>query len=252
VIPRLELLRRYDAEMRRDPPPIPGTRFERHGPVVRAIGEESGVVFSDLSAANARACVAAEAEFFRGQGVAAEWKLYGHDQPPELPELLAAAGFVAGEPETLMARDLSEGLPEGPTLSGVVVRRATDPTGARDAAAANEAAFGSEGRKPLSWYVGLIDRPDEALFVAYAEDRPVASGRLELPPGRAFAGLYGGGTAVEFRGRGVYRALVRARTALAFERGYRYATVDAQETSRPILERSGFVAITTTRPWVLR
>jgi len=36
---------------------------------------------------------------------------------------------------------------------------------------------------------------------------------------------------------------------MARDRGYKYLTVDALETSRPILEGLGFRAITTVRAW---
>ncbi len=79
----------------------------------------------------------------------------------------------------------------------------------------------------------------------------MASGGLQLPRGRAFAGLYSGGTVPDYRGRGAYRALVAARAAEALRRGYRYLTVDARETSRPILQRLGFQALATIRGWTL-
>jgi hypothetical protein len=44
---------------------------------------------------------------------------------------------------------------------------------------------------------------------------------------------------------------VTERAALARERGYRWLYSDSLPTSRPILERLGFVAITTTTPFVL-
>ena len=40
------------------------------------------------------------------------------------------------------------------------------------------------------------------------------------------------------------------RARLAAERGCRYLEVDASDDSRPILERLGFVAVTTTTPYV--
>jgi hypothetical protein len=47
----------------------------------------------------------------------------------------------------------------------------------------------------------------------------------------------------EARGRGAYRALVRARWDDAAERGTPALTVHAGALSRPILERLGFVTV---------
>ena len=58
-------------------------------------------------------------------------------------------------------------------------------------------------------------------------------------------------TLPEFRGRGLYRATVAKRAELARDSGYRWLYSDALPTSRPILERLGFVAITTTTPFLL-
>ena len=64
-------------------------------------------------------------------------------------------------------------------------------------------------------------------------------------------GTHGGGTRPDYQGRGVYRALVAARAAEARRRGHRFLTVDARETSRPILERIGFEPLTKVRDWTL-
>lgn len=60
-------------------------------------------------------------------------------------------------------------------------------------------------------------------------------------------GLYlsGGATLPEARGRGCYRALIRARWDEAVRRGTPALVVHAQETSRPILERCGFERVCT-------
>jgi hypothetical protein len=44
---------------------------------------------------------------------------------------------------------------------------------------------------------------------------------------------------------------VAKRAELARERGYRWLYSDALPTSRPILERLGFVPITTTTPFTI-
>jgi len=76
-------------------------------------------------------------------------------------------------------------------------------------------------------------------------------GRRSSLPSVAVAVLFGGVTLPAHRGRGLYRATVARRAELARERGYRWLYVDALPTSRPILERLGFVAITTTTPFVI-
>jgi GNAT superfamily N-acetyltransferase len=77
----------------------------------------------------------------------------------------------------------------------------------------------------------------------------VSAGRVEFNEGSEFASLWGGGTDPAWRGRGLYRATVAFRAGLARERGYRYVQVDALPTSRPILERLGFVELTRTTPY---
>jgi GNAT superfamily N-acetyltransferase len=78
----------------------------------------------------------------------------------------------------------------------------------------------------------------------------VSAGWVRFVAGTAFATLWGGSTLPDWRGRGIYKALVRYRARLAVERGYSYLQVDASADSRPILERAGFVPVTTTTPYV--
>ncbi len=73
-----------------------------------------------------------------------------------------------------------------------------------------------------------------------------------MPEGRVFASMWGGSTVPEQRGLGMYRALVARRADEARRRGFRFLTTDARETSRPILERVGFVPLTGITGWVLR
>lgn len=241
----------YDAQMRRDPVPAAGSRVERTDALVRVVGEDNYVLWSDLTAEDAEAAVTAQAAYFRRSGVAGEWKTFGHDRGPALDPLLERAGFVPGEPETLVAFDLRLGLPIGPVPSGVTIRQVTDDAGVHAAVRATVAAFGPEDKGVLARYRSAVRDPNQVVFVAYSADEPVSAGRLEMTPRRAFASLWGGGTTPEHRHRGIYRALVHARGAVARSAGYRFLTVDAEETSRPILERLGFVRVTTTRGWTL-
>jgi GNAT superfamily N-acetyltransferase len=161
-----------------------------------------------------------------------EWKYYSHDGP-ELRERLLAAGLVPEDEETVVVAEAAS-IPSPP--ADVELRIATDEF--VDLAAR---VFG--GRR---W-----ELPDRAVaVVAVVDGVPVSGGRVDFEDGVEFAGLFGGVTLPEYRGRGLYRATVAKRAELARERGYRWLYVDALPTSRPILERNGFVAITTTTPFV--
>lgn len=249
---REELLARFDAEMRTDPPPEEGLVTQHAGPVVRQIGRRCVVIFSQLPAADAAARVAEETAFFRGLRRETEWKVYGHDRPTELAELLRAAGYVPDPPETLMVHDLEGPLAGGPGPPELEVRRVTDRRGLADAVAASALAFGPDDGWRTDDYAARLADPAMAILVGYLGGRPVSCARLEMPPGRSFAGLWGGGTAPAHRGRGIYRALVGARAEIARRRGFRYLSVEARATSRPTLERLGFEPLDSVTGWVLR
>ncbi|MGW5419479.1 GNAT family N-acetyltransferase [Streptomyces sp. NPDC003943] len=234
-------------------PDGPGARVERDGPVVRQTGPAhgwNGILWSGLDAHDADAVIAAQIRHYRLAGRSFEWKLYGHDGPADLAGRLLAAGFTAEEPETLMVAETAalpahEGLPEG-----VELRAVTDEAGVEMVVRVHELAFGTDssalGRRLLDQ---LAETPGTvAAVVALADGEPVSAARLELAEGSDFAGLYGGGTVEGWRGRGLYRALVAHRARIAAARGYRYLQVDAADTSRPILTRLGFAALTTTTP----
>jgi GNAT superfamily N-acetyltransferase len=79
---------------------------------------------------------------------------------------------------------------------------------------------------------------DWVAFGAFAGDEIVATAGVIFTPLGGF--LAGGGTHRDWRGRGAYRALVRARWDEAARRGVPVLAVQARPTSRPILERLGF------------
>ncbi|OQD52805.1 GNAT family N-acetyltransferase [Streptomyces phaeoluteigriseus] len=250
------VLAQYDRDMREGAlPESPGACVERVGRVVRHVGSEdgwNGVVWSDLSDADADAAIAEQVAYFGGLGRDFEWKLYGHDRPAGLGDRLVEAGFVPEPEETLMIGESGEQVGDAELPEGLRIVPVTDMAGVGLMAEANEKAFG----KDSGWLRDLMrDRlatdPDNLVaLVVLAGDEPVSSARMELIPGTGFAGLWGGGTAEAWRGRGIYRALVAHRARIAADRGYRYLQVDASDQSRPILHRLGFAPLTTTTPYV--
>ena len=161
-----------------------------------------------------------------------EWKYYSHDGP-ELRERLVAAGLEPDEEETVVVAE-ARSIPPPP--ADVELRIVTEEF--VDLAAR---VFGDR-----------FDLPEKAVaVVALVDGQPVSGGRVDFEDGVEFAGLFGGITLPEFRGRGLYRATVAKRAELARERGYRWLYSDALPTSRPILERLGFRRLTTTTPFML-
>jgi len=242
------VLARFDREMRAEPAAEPAIERRWVDGVLRAEGAFSRIDWWDFPAVRAGEIARREAAYFARRPL--EWKLYSHDRPPGVAGALADAGFAAEEPETFLAIAVSDvGPAEAP--DGVEIRIARGASGAADFAAVSAAAFGRPGAAELDAALGRLEDPGQLVFIAYAEGSPVAGGRLELPAGRAFAGLYGGGVAPAWRGRGLYRALVLARAAEARSRSYAWLTVDALETSRPVLERMGFQPLASVQGWSL-
>lgn len=254
----LKLRAEYDREMRRGAPPdAADARVERVGAVVRQTAPGpgwNGVLWSDLDEETADAEIAAQVAHFAAHGVGDfEWKLYGHDRPADLGDRLHAAGFVTEPAETLLVGRVVElaALPVEPP-EGITLRVVTDEAGVDLMMDVHAKAFGTQRPGIRHLLLTLLrDEPESvAAVVAMAGDTPVSAARMEMRPGASFAGLWGGGTLPQWRGRGIYRLLVAHRARIAAERGIRYLQVDASEDSRPILERLGFEVLGTTVPYI--
>jgi GNAT superfamily N-acetyltransferase len=245
------VLAAYDRDMRADPAPEIGVERVWVDGVLRTLGAYDFIGWWDFRPARAAEIAEREADFFCNRGAGAEWKVYGHDHPAGLEAALAQAGWTGEEAETLVAFDMDDGMPPFDRAAGLEIREVRDGAGLADFLAVNATAFDRPARQTVEELEKAINDPGLAYFVAYREGSPVSSGGLHLPAGRPFAGLYSGGVVPDHRGRGAYRALIAARAEEARRRGYRYLTVDARETSRPILERLGFVPLATIRGWTI-
>ncbi|MEV0112992.1 GNAT family N-acetyltransferase [Streptomyces sp. NPDC050844] len=254
------VLAEYDRQIRREArSDSPGARVERVGAVVRQTGaahDWNGIHWADVDAATADATIAEQVRYYTALGREFEWKLHSHDRPSDLADRLRAAGFVPEPPETVMVAEAAA-LPMEPELpEGVRLLPVTDAAGVRLMADAHKVAFGEDEaglgeRLAKRVLTQLTETPDTIVaVVAMAGDEPVSSARMEFCPGTDFAGLWGGGTAPRWRGKGIYRALTAHRTRIAAERGYRYLQVDASDDSRPILRRLGFAPLSVTTPYV--
>ncbi|GAA1749918.1 GNAT family N-acetyltransferase [Luedemannella helvata] len=254
------LLAEYDAHLRAHvPDPMPeGGRVETDGPLLRFVGldNQGFVTYRDLGGLDGDALdelIARQRDYFAARGEGVEWKLHGHDLPASLPDRLVAAGFEPEERETVvvgLAAPLSTaGLtpPDGVLLKEVV----SDADLARIAAMESR-VWGAD----RTWQAEALSKEIAAdpgsvtVVMAEADGEVVSAGWVRYVTGTGFATLWGGSTLAAWRGRGIYKALVARRASLAVARGYRVLQVDASDNSRPILQRLGFVALTTTTPYV--
>lgn len=252
-----ELLVRYDNELRSFMPALPeGATVERDGPVVRVTepGQRGFVtsVTSDLAGVDLDPLIIRQRDLFLARGEAVEWKVYGHD-PAELVERLRAAGFEPEEQETVVIGPAAPLANRAPSLpAGIVLREVTERADLDRIAVMEEAVWNEEKSHLAVGLSGEIAADAEGITVVVAEagDVVVSAGWIRYCRGTEFGTLWGGSTLPQWRGQGIYRALVGYRAALATERGYSLLEVDASDDSRPILQRNGFIAVTTTTPYV--
>jgi hypothetical protein len=256
-----DLLAAYDAQVRdRVPDPLPrGVTVERDGPLLRFFGlaGRGFVVYRDLGGiegADVDELIARQVRVFAERGERFEWKLHGHDRPADLSQRLRAAGFVPEETETIVIAAVAEIAGEVRLPDGVSLREVTSRADFERIAGLEQAVWGEEDQK--SWLVDMLESeravdPDAlAIVVAEAGATVVCAAWIRFERGTEFATLWGGATLREWRRRGIYHAVVTYRANLAAAAGFRYLETDASDDSRPILERLGFTAVTTTTPYV--
>ena len=251
------MLATFDQQMRLAAlPDSPDAAVEEEDGVVRQVSPAGGwngvLYYSDPDPSRADKAIARQVAHFTSLGTAFEWKHYSHDQPADLPDRLRAAGFVPEDPETLMVAEIAALSGLSPTLpDGVTLRAVTTESDADLVARVHDAAFGQGGDRVRHRVLARLRADPETVWtwLAMAGDTPVCAARMEVHEGTAFASLWGGGTVEEWRGKGIYRALVAHRAGLAAELGCTLLQVDASSQSRPILERLGFAALCVTTPF---
>ncbi len=253
-----ELLAAYDEQLRTDAETPGAVSVTRLGPLrlVTFSGGRGFITYRDLGGADADAIAAlvpAALAHFQTDPTSTdvEWKTRGHDHAPGLHEALLDNGFEPDDVESIMIGDAQLLAAEVPLPEGVTLRRVTEAGDIRTMTAMQDEVFGepfSPARAEAA--IRRVALGDEMqLWVAEADGRMVSAGRLDAVPGTLFAGIWGGVTLEEWRGRGIYRALTAARARSALELGTTLVHSDSTEYSRPILERSGLVKVSTTTPY---
>ncbi|KGJ74873.1 acetyltransferase [Cryobacterium roopkundense] len=253
-----DYLNAYDQQLRTDAETPSALDVTRLGPLrlVTFAGGRGFITYRDLDNADEPGIVelvAGALDHFREDPLITrvEWKSRGHDHAPGLHAALLARGFVPDEPESIMLGPLDGLCTDEPVPAGVTLRRINSEADVRAMSAMVDEAFGEpvDTRTPEALLARLAFNDGMELWVAESEGRMVSGGRLEPVPGTDFVGIWGGATLEEYRGRGIYRAVTDARARSALALGKRLVHSDSTEYSRPILERCGLLAVSTTTPY---
>jgi hypothetical protein len=176
----------------------------------------------------------------------ASWWLSERSTPENVEAQLLAAGAVRAD-----ADYLNEGLlateppPAGPPE--IVARELASLDEYLEAQTVHDAAFGTApaGRRTRAQLEAAFRARTEAVYAAWLDGRMIGTGRAVFT--RVGAYLLGGSTLPDARGRGAYRALVRARWDDAAARGTPALAVGAGAMSAPILRSLGFVQVCELR-----
>lgn len=255
-----ELLETFHRQVRlagKEDEPAPGIVVDRDGYVRRRYPVEVGTSYSMIECPEGLgddpdAEIARQVAFWAERGDEVEWKTYSYDQPADLTERLARAGFVPEDPETLLLGDLSALVHDVDLPTGVQVREVDS---AADFARIDELMETIWNRPGHGLAAEKQANPDllDAVVVEESPDGPaLCAAWLRYTPGTDFASMWGGSTLPQWRRKGLYRATVAYRARLALDRGYRFVRLDTSPDSRPILVALGLRAVATTTPYVLK
>lgn len=250
------LLTEYDAQLSTEAEMHGAVQVRRSGPLwIASFGREDlFVTYRELDDPAARVSDVADLLAEEGSIRHAEWKTRTHDDAPGLEDALSAAGFVPEKAESVMLGEATALIGTDPP-PGVTVRQLTAPEDMRAALEMQDRVFGGAPRADSMLSSILRQQADGKpveLWAAEVDGRIVSAGRIDPIAATTFAGIWGGATLPEYRGRGIYRALTSARVRSAMSHGVRWIHSDSTEDSRPILERAGLVKVTETVPWMWR
>jgi GNAT superfamily N-acetyltransferase len=249
-----DLLAAYDEQLRGRAESDPSVETDSDGPLVRVHYRHRGFVgyrsLEGQSDQQLDALIDRQIAHFAERGQAFEWKTRGHDWPSDLPERLRARGFEPEPRETVLIGVAAQLATDLVLPDGITLRSVWADEDMRRVAAMESSVWGEDWSWLADELIGLVAGGHTEVLAAEADEEVVSAGWIVYKPGTDFAGIWGGSTLKAWRGRGIYRTLVARRAQLAVGLGYRFLQVDASDDSRPILERLGFVAVTTTTPYV--
>ncbi len=221
--------------------PIPGPNAVRR---VRIAPQRFEAVADEVEAA------------FAGAGLPFAWELDDDTEPADLGAPLERRGYRLSETMACLVLELE-------SAAGRALLLREDPQGVtvEDGLVSQEAFAAAEDVQRLAFAGGPDPAPQATaeryrlarsgprrLFLARVDGRAAGAGWATAQEQGTY--LAGGAVAPEFQGRGVYRALLRARARFAIDARSPGLAVQARHTSDPILRRFGFQEVGRLRHYV--
>lgn len=240
---REQLLREVVESPRRAFVPLAGTRVIQRPGWLQLVtpsiprGGFNDVAYSSLTDDEADAVIDRTIAEYQRLGLEFRWFVGPDSGPADLAERLERRGLVRHEISG-MARQIDA--PDGPwTDAGITVEHVdpiTEPAFSRVTAVGWKMDEGSLA----AYHRHVLSQPARGhhMFLARLDGEPAGTASYVANVHSAY--LMGGVVLPQFRGRGLYRALVGARLRHALGRGISLATCQAGRMSAPILERLGF------------
>jgi len=236
----IDLLEEVIVTPRRAFPRLPDVQvIERPGwlqivtPLIKT-GGLNEVIYSLLDERGADATIDAAIATYRDLGLKFRWNAGPGSGPADLTERLERRG---------LAPSWGRGMARSTDVRGPLgfVAEVDDKT-VDDYTHVMAAGWNSDAAALLPLHRHVLTEGRHCLFVGYCDGMPAAA--ASYVPFERSAFLMGGVVLANYRGRGLYRALVQARLAHAHARGITLATSHAREdTSAPILEKIGFETV---------
>lgn len=258
-----DLLEAHDRLLRGDPEVVGADDVVVDQELWLAVFGESGFVshraLGEQPATALDALVAGVIAHFGAKSVSEfEWKTRSHDVGNDaLVAALLRAGLHPEPVETVMIGETGKlrapvELPEGLVLrkAGTEGYELSDDIEAVDALHAS--VFENHQRHFSERLMAeLTENPElRELWLVTDGTGAISAGRVEFSG--PVAGLFGGATLPQWRGRGLYRAMTAARANSAARVGCELVYAECTPFSEPILRGAGLRAITTTTPYLWR
>lgn len=191
-----------------------------------------------------------------------EWKTRSHDpENPVLTDCLRDLGFAPEAEENVMLGRIETVLDSlgAPEPDGIRVFEISPHLDAfqmqqhiRSIQWALNKTFGMDHALSAKVLEQEIHSDSSSVWVACSPaGETVGVGRATWHTPSSSVSLWGGGVIPQWRGQGVYRALLHARLRKAQEHGCVYVHSDSTSQSAPIHIRIGMLRVTGTTPWIL-